>query len=254
MMRIYVTGRVAVEHAGGVTRESEFPSRQSRILWTALVCERARPLPREELAEALWTGGSPPQWDSALKALVSKLRRLLASWVDRPEDAPAIENEYGCYRLDLPQACWVDVEAARNALDEAEGALRSGKLREAWAPANVATTIACRGFLPGEHGNWIDRKRREIDDIALRAMDVSAEISLRTSQPEVAMRLAEEILCREPFHESGYQRLMLAHAARGNRAEAIRVFHRCRELLKEDLGVSPSAETEALYLKLLRES
>ncbi|HJS73007.1 MAG TPA: bacterial transcriptional activator domain-containing protein [Vicinamibacteria bacterium] len=47
---------------------------------------------------------------------------------------------------------------------------------------------------------------------------------------------------------------MLAHAARGNRAEAIRVFHRCRELLKEELGVSPSAETEALYLKLLRES
>ena len=95
---------------------------------------------------------------------------------------------------------------------------------------------------------------REIDDIALRAMDVSAEISLRTAQPEVAMRLAEEILSREPFHESGYQRLMLAHAARGNRAEAIRVFHRCREILKEDLGVSPSAETEALYRKLLKES
>jgi len=31
-------------------------------------------------------------------------------------------------------------------------------------------------------------------------------------------------------------------------------FHRCRELLQEDLGVSASADTEALYLKLLRES
>jgi DNA-binding SARP family transcriptional activator len=253
-MRIYVTGRVAVEHARGITRESEFPSRQSRILWTALVCERARSVPREEMAEVLWTGGPPLQWDTALKALVSKLRRLLASWVDRPEDAPSIESEYGCYRLDLPKESWVDAEAARNALDEAEGALRAGKLREAWAPANVATAIACRGFLPGEHGGWIERKRREIDDIALRAMDASAEISLRTAQPEVAMRLAEEILSREPFHESGYQRLMLAHAARGNRAEAIRVFHRCREILKEDLGVSPSAETEALYRKLLKES
>jgi DNA-binding SARP family transcriptional activator len=253
-MRIYVTGRIAVEHARGVTHESEFPSRQNRILWTALVCERARPLPREEISEILWSDRPPPQWESALKALVSKLRRVLASWVDLPRDAPAIENEYGCYRLMPRHPIWVDSEAAQNALDEAEGALRAGKVREAWAPANVATVIACRGFLPGEHGGWIERKRREIDDIALRAMDASAEISLRTSQPEVAMRLAEEILSREPFHESGYQRLMLAHAARGNRAEAIRVFHRCRELLKEDLGVSPSPDTEALYLKLLRES
>ncbi len=253
-MRIYVTGRVAVEHPSGVADESQFPSRQSRILWTALVCERARPLPREEIAEILWTGEPPLQWDSAIKALVSKLRRLLQSWAELPAEAPTIENEYGCYGIALPPGSWVDEEAARNALDEAEGALRAGKIREAWAPANVATAIASRGFLPGERGSWIERKRREIDDIALRAMDASAEISLRTSQPEVAMRLAEEILSREPFHESGYQRLMLAHAARGNRAEAIRVFHRCRELLKEDLGVSPSAETEALYLKLLRES
>ncbi len=253
-MRIYVTGRVAVEHPLGITHESGFPSRQSRVLWTALVCERARPLPREEIAEILWAGDPPPQWDSAVKALVSKLRRLLESWAELPAEAPAIENEHGCYRIELPAGAWIDSEAARNALDEAEGALRAGKVREAWAPANVATTIACRGFLPGEQGAWIERKRREIDEIALRAMDASAEISLRTSQPEVAMRLAEEILSREPFHESGYQRLMLAHAARGNRAEAIRVYHRCRELLKEDLGVSPSVETEALYLKLLRES
>jgi DNA-binding SARP family transcriptional activator len=253
-MRIYVTGRVAVEHRRGTALESEFPSRQARVLWTALVCERARPLPREEISEILWADRPPAQWDSALKALVSKLRRLLASWIDLPPDASTIDSEYGCYRLALPRPIWVDSEAARNALDEAEGALRAGRVREAWAPANVAAVIACRGFLPGEQGGWIERKRREIDDIALRALDASAEISLRTSQPEVAMRLAEEILSREPFHESGYQRLMLAHAARGNRAEAIRVFHRCRELLKEDLGVSPSPDTEALYLKLLRES
>jgi len=115
-------------------------------------------------------------------------------------------------------------------------------------------TIAGRGFLPGESGSWIERKRREIEDISLRAMDAYAEISLRTSQSELAVRIAEEVLAREPYRESTYQRLMLAHAARGNRAEAVRVFHRCRELLKEDLGVSPSADTEALYLKLLRES
>ena len=253
-MRIYVTGRVAVEHSGEVADESRFPSRQCRLLWTALVCERARALPRDEIAEILWTGEPPPQWDSALKALASKLRKLLASWLHGAGETPSIESEYGCYRLSLPRGSWVDAEAARNALDEAEGALRAGRVREAWAPASVAMAIAGRGFLPGESGSWIERKRREIEDLSLRAMDAYAEISLLTSQTELAIRVAEEVLAREPYRESSYQRLMLAHSARGNRAEALRVFHRCRELLKEDLGVSPSADTEALYLKLLRES
>jgi DNA-binding SARP family transcriptional activator len=253
-MRIYVTGHVAVEHSGGITDESRFPSRQSRLLWTALVCERARALPREEIAEILWTGEPPPQWDSALKALASKLRKLLGGWIDGAGEAPSIASEYGCYRLLLPRGSWVDAEAARNALDAAEGALRAGRVREAWAPASVAMAIAGRGFLPGESGSWIERKRREIEDLSLRAMDAYTEISLRTSQSELAVRVAEEILAREPYRESSYKRLMLAHASLGNRAEAIRVFHRCRERLKEDLGVSPSSDTEALYLKLLRES
>lgn len=38
----------------------------------------------------------------------------------------------------------------------------------------------------------------------------------------------------------------------GNRAEALRVFGQCRELLRDELGASPSPQTEALFLKILR--
>jgi DNA-binding SARP family transcriptional activator len=55
-----------------------------------------------------------------------------------------------------------------------------------------------------------------------------------------------------PFRETGYQLLMRAHAAVGNRAEALRVYERCRSLLSEELGVPPSSQTEAVYLDILR--
>lgn len=54
----------------------------------------------------------------------------------------------------------------------------------------------------------------------------------------------------EPFHETGWQRLMSAHAAGGNRAEALRVYARCKDLLAEELGVAPSPETEAIARSL----
>ena len=44
---------------------------------------------------------------------------------------------------------------------------------------------------------------------------------------------------------------MEAHAAAGNRAEALQVYERCRLLLAEELGAYPSPETESIYRGLL---
>ena len=66
------------------------------------------------------------------------------------------------------------------------------------------------------------------------------------------MRHAREAVALEPFRETSYQLLMRAHAAVGNRAEALRVYERCRCLLSEELGVPPSSQTEAVYLEILR--
>jgi SARP family transcriptional regulator, regulator of embCAB operon len=45
---------------------------------------------------------------------------------------------------------------------------------------------------------------------------------------------------------------MKMHAAAGDRAEALRVFAKCRALLRDELGISSSPQTEAVYLKILR--
>ena len=44
---------------------------------------------------------------------------------------------------------------------------------------------------------------------------------------------------------------MQAQSAAGNDAEALRTYERCRQLLAEELGSYPSAETEAIYRRLL---
>ena len=45
---------------------------------------------------------------------------------------------------------------------------------------------------------------------------------------------------------------MRVHLAAGNRAEGLRAYERCRELLADELGIDPSAETRATYQELLR--
>jgi SARP family transcriptional regulator, regulator of embCAB operon len=248
-VEVFLAGRVAVETEGVSIDEARFPGRQGRLLFAYLVAERGRPVPRDELAEALWGESPPATWDKALAVIVSKLRGLLA---DCGLDAPhVLTSAFGCYRLDLPEGSWVDVIAAPDAAQEAEAALAAGDYEDAKAAAALAESLARKRFLPGEDGAWVEEKRRELADVRTRAMTALAEASLRLGDAPEAAKWAEQAVALEPFRETGYRRLMEAHAAAGNRAEALRVYERCRRLLADELGSYPSPETESVYRELL---
>jgi YVTN family beta-propeller protein len=248
-LKVFLAGRVAVETNGVVIDESHFPGRQGRLLFAYLVAEQGRPVPRDELAQALWGEAPPATWDKALTVIVSKLRSLLA---DRGIDGPdTLTGAFGCYRLVLPEGTWIDVVVATNAAQEAEEALAAGELEQARAAAAVGASLVQQPFLPGENGAWVEAKRRELADVRGRALSALADSCLRSGDASEAAKWAEQSIALEPFRETGYRRLMEAHVAAGNPAEALGVYERCRRLLADELGTYPSPETESLYRVLL---
>jgi DNA-binding SARP family transcriptional activator len=88
--------------------------------------------------------------------------------------------------------------------------------------------------------------------IFARACECLAEAYIWNGEPSIAVDVAKELVAIHPYRETGYQLLMRAHAAAGNRAEALWVYERCRKLISEELGVDPSVETRAVYLEVLR--
>lgn len=251
-LRIYLAGPLRAEWSGRLLTERDLPSRQARLLLAFLVCERSRPVSREALAELLWPESTPPSWESSLKALVSKLRPFTRGLAPARSPLPAIRGQYGCYQLELPPDAWVDVEAARAALDEGEGALRRGAVASAWGPLNVAVAIGRRGFLPGESASWAEERRRDVERLLVRALDGYAETTIAIGQAPLGVEAALEAIALDPLHEPSWRLLMRGHEAGGNRPEALAAFHRLRARLREELGVSPSAETEALFSRILR--
>jgi YVTN family beta-propeller protein len=214
-----------------------------------LVAEEGRPVPHAELAQAVWGDTPPATWEKALSVVVSKLRALLAQ--HGVDGGNVLTGAFGCYRLNLPAGTWVDVIAGAYAAREAEAALAAQDLEQAKALATLAASIARRPFLPGEEGEWVEAKRRELADVLRRALGCLSDACLRSGDDVEAAKWAEETIALEPFREAGYRRLMAAHAAAGNRAEALRVYERCRRLLAEELGAYPSPETESIYRELL---
>jgi DNA-binding SARP family transcriptional activator len=77
----------------------------------------------------------------------------------------------------------------------------------------------------------------------VEALAANNELTLAVAHAREAVRL-------DPYRESGYRRLMRLLAANGDRADAVRAYQQCRDLLDKELGVAPSAETESLYREL----
>ena len=248
MLRIYLTGTVQVENGQRLLRESQLGGPQGRFVLTYLVTERARAVTQAELAEALWLDSLPSSWALALSAIVSRLRARLAG-VGLPRSR-IIGNAFGCYQFTPPVDVWVDVEAALAGVDAAEGAIAAGDPFAAYGPSLVAVTILRRPFLTGQDGEWVEGRRSILLSNLVRALDSRVEALAANQELELALTHAREVVRLEPYRESAYRRLMRMLDRNGDRAEAVRVYLECERLLKQDLGVSPSDETEALYREI----
>jgi DNA-binding SARP family transcriptional activator len=241
-VRIQICGPLVVD-CDGLRLEARLPGRQGRLLFTYLVVNRHRLVPRDELAEALWRDPDPSAVDSRLNPLLSKLRRVFG---------PDAVDGRSALRLHVPDA-WVDLEAAVEAIHRAESAVAQHEWVRAWGPVLTALFVAERDFLVGEDAPWIDEIRHQLAVLRVRSVECYAAAALGIGGTELvaAVRAGRQLVRLAPLRESGYRYLMEALAAQDNVAEALRVYGELSEHLGDELGVAPSPATRALYERLL---
>jgi DNA-binding SARP family transcriptional activator len=248
-LEITLTGQLAAQADGARADATDLPGRQASLVFAYLVAERDRPVPSEELADALWGGTLPPTWRPALRGVVSKVRDFLGQ-LGLPATG-TLTSVAGCYRLTLPADTAVDMELAAGEADAARSALQAGDLELALAAAGRARAIAGRPLLPGHEGPWVEDRRAALRQVLIDGLELQADVHLAAGNGEAAVGPARDLVALEPFRDSAHERLLRAHAAAGDRGEALRVYDRYRRALAEELGVGPSPELEAAYLELL---
>jgi SARP family transcriptional regulator, regulator of embCAB operon len=242
--RIQLCGRLAVELQGR-DLTGRLPGGQARVLFTYLTVNRAAPCRRDQMMEALWPWRAPAGADASLSALLSRLRAVVGS---------DVVSGRGEICLALPPDTWVDLEAAEEAIHRAEAAVAQREWARGWGPALIALFTARRGFLPGEDLPWAQEHRRRLEEIHLAGLECYAAVALGIGGSELAPgeRCARELVAAAPYSERAHGLLMQLLAARGNGAEALRVYAALRDRLSEDLGATPGPELRELQVELLR--
>jgi DNA-binding SARP family transcriptional activator len=236
-VRVHLLGEFEIEGLA----ESELGSRKARVFLKAVALGRGRTVPADRLADIVWGAAPPAKPNDQLSVLASRLRRVLG--------ADRIERTGSGYCL---HADWLDIDEIELLADEAGQRLSSGSAAAARAAAGAALRLARGDLLADEpEAEWVEVDRRVAARLVSRLTALAAAAELDGGDPTAAAALAEQALDRDPYDEAALRLLMAAHRSAGRPASALAAYSRARERLRDDLGVSPTTETEALHAEIL---
>ena len=235
-MRVRLLGGFEIE---GVP-ERDLGSRKGRALLKVLAVARGKPVPADRIADALWGDAQPSHPGDQVGVLVSRLRGVLGR--DR-----IVRTDSG-YVLVVE---WSDVDELSKLAATASQALEEGRVGAARAAAGAALALAGGPLLPDEEGEWVETERAAIGAVISRVARLAVDAAVAAGDHGGAAALAEQALARDPYDEAVLRALMRSHLAAGRPASALAAYARVRRRLAEDLGVPPTADTEALYSDVL---
>ena len=187
------------------------PRDAALLAWLAL----EGPTPRVRLAALLWPDSATDAARNALRQRLFQLRKVLG-----------FDAVVGSLTLALADGLTHDLEDADSVLGDA-------------APA-----------ASGEFAAWLEQQRQRRRDRMHLSLVELAQMAEDARDWDDALSHAHELLALEPVSEAAHRRVIRLHYLAGDRAAALLAFDRCEQVLKNEVGARPSAETLALLASI----
>lgn len=233
-MHVATTGtRIALLDGFAVHAEGEAASRaddlphgvQRLVAHLGLSGRPARPA----VAGQLWPDLSEEQAHGCLRTVLWRVQKALPGLLSVAAGTLSLADDV---RVDVRElSAW-----ARQVLDP-------GSDLAMIAPADVDL----RGeLLPGWYDDWVLLERERLRQLRMHALEALADRLAAAGRYGEAVQAAYAAVRAEPLRESAHRAVVRVHLAEGNLVEAVRVYEVFREMLAEELGVTPSPQMTTL--------
>ena len=235
-LKIGALGPPQVELDG---QQIQWATVQSRDLFFCLL-QHPQGLRKEELGAIFWPDHPPHKLDGIFRSTLYRLRRAIFR--------ECVIFEDGLYHVNRESNYWFDVEAFEQLLDQAEQATNPDQESRF---LEEALTLYAGDYLEGVYADWCTLERERLREHRLDALESLAKLHAGRGRLNRAIKEYQQLVIQDPYREPAHRELMRCLYRLGDRATAVRQYQSCAQILREDLGLSPSPETEALYLKII---
>lgn len=236
-LKLHTLGRFAITVHDKPLPSSGKLARKPLDLVKLLVSAGPRGMSTEQAIETLWPEQDMERSYQSYSMALHRLRKLLG--IDE-----SILSQDGRVVLNARHV-WVDAWAFERSLEP------HGADGDTWLERAVALY---EGAFLGEAAAelWALVYGERLYGKYLRAVLKLGQSRQTQGAFEHAIELYQNALEHDDLQESLHQRLLVCYAETGRCADGLRAYERCRKRLQEALGVSPSAQTEALRAQLLK--
>lgn len=210
--------------------------RQAQRVLTLLAMETGR-WSRTRIAARLWTDKSASRALAALRNAVWRLRNI---------DNRLLEGDR--HWLGLGATVQVDVRVARS---HAAAVLRGEA--DAADPDGLISLFE-RDLLPTWDEIWLTAEQERHRQMRIHALEALSAALERAGRTPEAISAALAAIHAEPLRESAHRVLIRAHISERNVSEAVRQLHHYGRMLREELGMAPSRDLEAMVWRAVDES
>lgn len=208
----------------------EISSKKNRLLLAMVASAPRRSMSRDALAGVLWSAHGDEQARNSLRQALAVLRKELdghEAFFDTLDGAVTLHSDHVAFDGD-------------RFIEDAEVATRAS-LERAIALWRGPFLMDVSAIEP-EIEQWLSERREYFLSRYIGAMDRLVPLLDGVARINMAHRLVQADTLREGSH----RQLMEAFLASGEKAQALRHYESVRKLLREELGVQPSPETQSL--------
>lgn len=247
VIRFSVLGPLEVRVDGAPVR---LAGPKQRLLLSALLAQRNRPVSSDVLVEALWSGRPPRRATAVLQNHVSMLRKVLDAGTGGT-GRQLLDTVTAGYALtvgiDQLDASVFEQLAASGHQDLAQGlaAEAARLLREALA--------LWRGpaYADAADRDPVHLEARRLDGLRLVAIEERVEADLAGGRHTVLADELESLVTEHPLRERLWAQLMRCLYRSGRQTDALRAYERLRRRLADELGLEPGPEIVQLERDIL---
>ncbi|MCB9155776.1 MAG: hypothetical protein H6645_01495 [Caldilineaceae bacterium] len=244
IFKLYLFGSPRLERAGVAVKIAR---RKALALLSYLAATRKLHA-RDSLATLFWPDYSQSEARVALSRHLSYLNKLLV------DEVLVLEGE----SVALRDGFWLDVTEFVEVL-AAHPTVTAGDLPADLSTVQAAIDLYQADFLAGftlpdcpDFDAWQTFQAESLRQILQAALAKVALAQAAIGDDENAIATARRQLALDPLDEAAHRTLMQLFAQFGQQAAALRQYEQCRQILADELGIAPAAETTELVERIRR--
>ena len=232
--RIKLLGTVTVEEADG--RSSRILQSAKGMALLAYLIYTNEVQSREQVADLLWEASSTKQSLMRLRELLTRVRKWL----------PEVQTTRQTVSFQAMDDSFVDLWVLRDGL----AATEMGQLDEVLR-LYEGDFLANFHLTEGAYFNeWLVVAREQLRMQVLAAHERLCQFYAESEAWDAGVDAARRWVALAPFREEAHRWLMQMLARNGQVVAALQAYKACCQILEEELGIEPEAETVALMQQL----